>query len=67
MFIGKVLSLPNYVTQYALIADEFGEERSIHGSQLPEGMEEGDDFPYRVKLVNTPSGNDVVSLVHEDE
>ncbi len=61
MSVGTIVSLPTQYSAYARIRDEYGQERTVQGSQIPSDLDEGDSFAYTVNIMQYPS-DDAVTL-----
>ncbi len=51
MRIGTVLSIPAADSKFATARDEYGNNRTVYTSELPEGAEVGDEYAYRVDFM----------------
>ncbi|MFK7872205.1 MAG: hypothetical protein AB8C84_03400 [Oligoflexales bacterium] len=45
-----IVNAPNAISNYGRIRDEYGQEYTVHGSDMPAGGESGDDYAYYVDL-----------------
>jgi len=67
MTIGKIISTANQHTGYARVRDEYGEEYTVHDSELPKDAKSGDDFAYYVDIWNHSGGNATTLKAEEGE
>lgn len=63
MQIGQIVDLPNDYSGYARVRDEYGEEYTVHGSEIPTEAGIGDEMAYHVDISQNESGN-VTTLRH---
>ena len=56
MPIGTIISSPNTYSAYAQVRDEFGGGYTVHQSEIPDDLEDGDEYAYHVDVWNNPSG-----------
>lgn len=61
MAIGKIVDLPTTYSSYARVRDEYGEEITVHSSEIPDNARVGDEMAYAVDLWQNDDG-DVVTL-----
>lgn len=54
---GVILETPSLYSAYGRIRDEYGGEHTVHGSEISDEVEEGDDFAYHVDIWQNRSGN----------
>ena len=52
-----IVDTPNAISNYGRVRDEFGQEYTVHGSDIPEEHEPGDDYAYHVDLWQYSSRN----------
>ncbi len=51
MSIGKIVAPPiTGQTPFAHVTDEYGNHYSVHESEIPDDVEEGDDYAYQVDV-----------------
>ena len=62
--IGRIVDTPNAISNYARIRDEYGGEYTVHGSEVPQNAEDGDEFAYYVDIWQNAYGN-TTTLRHE--
>lgn len=57
MPIGSIVDVPNTYSGYARVRDEHGEEYTVHGSEVSQEAEDGDEFAYHVDIWQNRNGN----------
>ena len=57
MPFGKIVDSPSVYSSYARVRDEHGEEYTVHGSEVPTEVENGDEFAYHVDIWQNKHGN----------
>ncbi|MDD9950784.1 MAG: hypothetical protein OXT67_04375 [Zetaproteobacteria bacterium] len=65
MAIGTILSIPNPYSNFARIRDETGLTHTVGKADLPEDVDVGDEFAYKVEIWGNDSGI-AYSLEEED-
>ncbi len=50
--IGKIISMPQGAAQFAIVKDEYGNNRSVVDQELPKGAKVGDDMAYRLDFLS---------------
>lgn len=53
--IGTVVAMPERGSNFFIVRDEFGNGYSVPSSNLPSGIEDGDEFAYRVEITGGSS------------
>ncbi len=61
MALGTILSLPSEYSIFARVRSEHGEEYTVHGTEIPTSLDEGDNYAYHVDIFQNQSG-DAVTL-----
>lgn len=56
MRVGTIIGLPDQYTQFARIKDQYGVAYTVEPGELPEKVEVGDDFAYKVEIWSNDSG-----------
>lgn len=54
---GMIVDSPGTYSAYARVRDEYGEEYTVHGSEIPDDASDMDDFAYHVDIWQNPGGN----------
>lgn len=54
---GIIVNTPSDYSAYARVRDEYGQEYTVHGSEIATDAEDGDQFAYHVDIWQNSNGS----------